>query len=558
MKLGCFVGGFALVLIASAPSPAQDAKPKISDPKLREAVAKLEEALNKYSDGDPDPYIACWSKREDALQMGPSGGYDGKGIAEIGRQAKFIAPRFKGRGYKFTFEYVSVVETKELAYVVSIDRRTAPSAEKQEGRTVAFRTTNVFRLEDGEWKLVLNHCDSRVNSLSDGYLKPASLRVQHPNCSHAFFTSDGRLLITTSRDSSRRFGSPFTIHVWEAATGKPIADPIHMTDAMFQNPIVTPDNKYLVIRYTVGAEITNREHRVEFRSFENLNQAGVVVNLSVVNATVGFSSSGHMLSATAPLTRGIPPQTTTLQLWEIPTGKAIGDSWAVNTYVHGIAFRKGDTQVFLSTSSGAARNSGTVQCFDLAQGRPVGDPWPTGNVKLVLGPDDKYALTQARNVVTGEAGPKGTVRRWEVASGKAIGDPIRPERTAPTMAPLQRDLREWSAIHADARLAAATTNDRTVQVFDMEAGQPLGTPLKHVEPVYYIQFSFDGRRLLTASAAFGRSDGCWLWDVASGQRLARLRVDGELVSAAFHPDGKSVIAVNDRGEVSAWDLPKQE
>ena len=69
MKLGCFSGVLVLVLIASAPSPAQNPKPKISDLKLREAVAKYEEALAKFNDGDPDPWIACWSKREDALQL---------------------------------------------------------------------------------------------------------------------------------------------------------------------------------------------------------------------------------------------------------------------------------------------------------------------------------------------------------------------------------------------------------------------------------------------------------------------------------------------------------
>ena len=161
MKLGCFAGGLALVLIASAPSPAQDAKPKISDPKLREAVAKFEEAMTKFNNGDADPYIACWSQREDALQLGPAGGYDG--FAEISRQAKGYAPRLKGSGSKNTFEYVSVVETKELAYVVSIER-VVPTAEKPGGRTLAFRSTDVFRLEDGEWKLVLRHLDSRVNA----------------------------------------------------------------------------------------------------------------------------------------------------------------------------------------------------------------------------------------------------------------------------------------------------------------------------------------------------------------------------------------------------------
>jgi ketosteroid isomerase-like protein len=162
MKLGCFAGGLALVLIASAPSPAQDAKPKISDPKLREAVTKYEEAVAKFNAGEPDPYIACWSKREDALNLGPSGGYDIKGITEISKQAKIVAQRFKREGIKNTFEYVSVVETKELAYVVSIDRL-VPTDEKQGGRTLAFRSTHVFRLEDGEWKLVLSHSDTLVN-----------------------------------------------------------------------------------------------------------------------------------------------------------------------------------------------------------------------------------------------------------------------------------------------------------------------------------------------------------------------------------------------------------
>jgi ketosteroid isomerase-like protein len=162
MKLGCFAGGFALVLIASAPCSAQDAKPKISDPKLREAVAKYEEASAKFSDGDPDPYIACWSKRADALDLGTGGGYGMKGFAEISRQAKNFAPRVRTKGFKSTFEYVSVIETKELATVVCTSRLTPP-AENQGGTPLAFRNTLVFRLEDGEWKLALRHFDTLVN-----------------------------------------------------------------------------------------------------------------------------------------------------------------------------------------------------------------------------------------------------------------------------------------------------------------------------------------------------------------------------------------------------------
>jgi ketosteroid isomerase-like protein len=162
MQLGCFAGGLALVLIASAPSPAQGSKPTISDPKLREAVAKYEDASAKFSDGDPEPYISCWSKREDALDLGTGGGYGMKGFAEISRQAKNFAPRVRTKGFKSTFEYVSVIETKELATVVCTSRLTPP-AEQQEGTPLAFRNTLVFRLEDGEWKLAHRHFDTLVN-----------------------------------------------------------------------------------------------------------------------------------------------------------------------------------------------------------------------------------------------------------------------------------------------------------------------------------------------------------------------------------------------------------
>lgn len=166
MKLGCFAGGLALVLIASAPSPAQDSTPKISDPKLREAVAKFEEAQAKFSAGDPDPYIACWSRREDALDLGTGGGYGMKGFAEISRQAKNYAPRSRTKGFKNTFEYVSVIETKELATVVCTQRWTPPAEKQlgtQEGTPLAFRNTLVFRLEDGEWKLAHRHFDTLVD-----------------------------------------------------------------------------------------------------------------------------------------------------------------------------------------------------------------------------------------------------------------------------------------------------------------------------------------------------------------------------------------------------------
>ena len=49
--------------------------------------------------------------------------------------------------------------TAELAYVVQIERAKAKVGASEDITPYALRATNIFRPEDGEWKLVHRHAD---------------------------------------------------------------------------------------------------------------------------------------------------------------------------------------------------------------------------------------------------------------------------------------------------------------------------------------------------------------------------------------------------------------
>ena len=63
-------------------------------------------------------------------------------------------------------------------------------------------------------------------------------------------------------------------------------------------------------------------------------------------------------------------------------------------------------------------------------------------------------------------------------------------------------------------------------------------------------FHPDGKRLASA----GRDRAIWLWDLATGQEVARLEGHTNYVfSLAFSPDGNSLVSGSGDGTVRIWD-----
>lgn len=107
-------------------------------------------------------------------------------------------------------------------------------------------------------------------------------------------------------------------------------------------------------------------------------------------------------------------------------------------------------------------------------------------------------------------------------------------------------------------LIGSVTGNRA-WVWDVAGRQPLAGPLEHAEPIRTLQFSPDGRQLLTAS-----EDGtAAIWDVKKGERvlilpppslqpsLKDLRSDDVFV-AQFSPDGGRVLTTSRSGKARVW------
>jgi ketosteroid isomerase-like protein len=105
--------------------------------------------------GDPEPYKALWSRGDDVSLFGAFGPCK-KGWHQLEKTFDWVAGRY--RDGVVTDEYEVVHEGADLAYTVGyeIDDVVLDGAPKAR-QTV--RVTQIYRREDGEWRLVHRHGD---------------------------------------------------------------------------------------------------------------------------------------------------------------------------------------------------------------------------------------------------------------------------------------------------------------------------------------------------------------------------------------------------------------
>ncbi len=158
-----------LLVLAAGPLTsafrAQEAKPVESkdmktthsndEEGLRAANARFYAALNAMFTGDLAPMGAIWSHQSDVTNLGPFGdrlvGWDAVG-AEFKKEAGMKL------GGRVVCKDPIVHAGKDLGYIVCLEQGESMSADGKPV-VVSFRATNIFRLEDGQWKLVHHHTD---------------------------------------------------------------------------------------------------------------------------------------------------------------------------------------------------------------------------------------------------------------------------------------------------------------------------------------------------------------------------------------------------------------
>ena len=128
---------------------------------FRAFLPEWEKAQSCFISGDPTLWKQHASHREDVTILGGFGGYGEKGWDAVGARYDWAASQYKDGGATVKIEYLSVVVSGDLAFTVGIERQEgARVGDQQSPGRRALRATQVFRREDGAWKLLHRHADA--------------------------------------------------------------------------------------------------------------------------------------------------------------------------------------------------------------------------------------------------------------------------------------------------------------------------------------------------------------------------------------------------------------
>ena len=125
-----------------------------ADAAVREASDRFYDALERMANGDAGPMMDIWSHEDDVTTMHPIGG----------REVGWDAVREPWENIAAMSEDGKVTRTDQLVRVfgeLAYELTTEEASMTMGGERVSFerRATNVYRLEDGEWKIVHHHVD---------------------------------------------------------------------------------------------------------------------------------------------------------------------------------------------------------------------------------------------------------------------------------------------------------------------------------------------------------------------------------------------------------------
>ena len=125
-------------------------------PTFAAAIARLHAAMAKVANGDISDIKALYAHTDDATSFYGWGGYE-KGWEAVSKRWDWAGRQFKGG--TVSYENVTTVMSSELAYTTDIETFEARMEGMEQPARWSNRVTHIFRLEDGEWRLVHRHAN---------------------------------------------------------------------------------------------------------------------------------------------------------------------------------------------------------------------------------------------------------------------------------------------------------------------------------------------------------------------------------------------------------------
>jgi ketosteroid isomerase-like protein len=121
---------------------------------LSETMPRLMEAERALHNGDAEPRVAMWSRKDPVTLFGAwlsDSGWD-----DVSRTFQVLASRFSDCT-AYDVDVIAAGASGDLAYTVAYEHTTA--SVQGVPRTYTLRVTQIYRREDGQWKLVHRHGD---------------------------------------------------------------------------------------------------------------------------------------------------------------------------------------------------------------------------------------------------------------------------------------------------------------------------------------------------------------------------------------------------------------
>ena len=133
-------------------------------------VARLHEAMAGVANGDISGIKALYAHSEDATSFYGWGGYE-KGWDAVSRRWDWAGRQFKGG--TVSYRNVTTIVTAELAYTTDIETFKVRMDGMDQPTQWSNRTTHIFCLMDGEWRLLHRH----ANRLEEQYEPSTRLKL---------------------------------------------------------------------------------------------------------------------------------------------------------------------------------------------------------------------------------------------------------------------------------------------------------------------------------------------------------------------------------------------
>lgn len=124
---------------------------------LDQVIEQNHLALSEFMKGNHEPLKKLYSQRDDVTLGNPFGPF-ARGIKQVVQTMQRAASYYRD-GEATGFELVSKYVTPDLAYIVEVERLKSKVGGREDVTPVSLRVTNIFRREEGVWRLAHRHAD---------------------------------------------------------------------------------------------------------------------------------------------------------------------------------------------------------------------------------------------------------------------------------------------------------------------------------------------------------------------------------------------------------------